>query len=37
MKQLSGLDATFLHLETGAQFGHVAGLSITLADETIRH
>jgi diacylglycerol O-acyltransferase / wax synthase len=28
MKQLTGLDATFLHLETGAQFGHVSGLSI---------
>jgi diacylglycerol O-acyltransferase / wax synthase len=28
MKQLSGLDATFLHLETSAQFGHVSGLSI---------
>jgi WS/DGAT/MGAT family acyltransferase len=28
MKQLSGLDAAFLHLETASQFGHVAGLSI---------
>ena len=28
MKQLSGLDATFLHLETSAQFGHVSSLSI---------
>jgi WS/DGAT/MGAT family acyltransferase len=28
MKQLTGLDATFLHLETARQFGHVAGLSI---------
>jgi diacylglycerol O-acyltransferase / wax synthase len=28
MQQLSGLDATFLHLETSAQFGHVSGLSI---------
>src|SRR3712207_118348 len=28
MKQLTGLDATFLHMETGAQFGHVSGLSI---------
>jgi WS/DGAT/MGAT family acyltransferase len=28
MKQLSGLDAAFLHMETAAQFGHVAGLSI---------
>jgi len=28
MKQLTGLDATFLHLENPAQFGHVSGLSI---------
>lgn len=28
MKQLSGLDSTFLHLETAAQFGHVSGLAI---------
>ncbi|MGY1672258.1 WS/DGAT/MGAT family O-acyltransferase [Geodermatophilus sp. SYSU D00710] len=28
MKQLSGLDATFLHLETSAQFGHVSSVSI---------
>jgi WS/DGAT/MGAT family acyltransferase len=28
MKQLTGLDATFLHLENAAQFGHVSGLSI---------
>ncbi|MBI5106727.1 MAG: wax ester/triacylglycerol synthase family O-acyltransferase, partial [Solirubrobacterales bacterium] len=28
MQQLTGLDATFLHLETAAQFGHVSGLSI---------
>ncbi len=28
MKQLSGLDATFLHMETGSQFGHVSGLLI---------
>ena len=28
MKQLSGLDSTFLNLETSAQFGHVSGLSI---------
>jgi WS/DGAT/MGAT family acyltransferase len=27
MQQLSGLDAMFLHLETGAQFGHTASLS----------
>jgi WS/DGAT/MGAT family acyltransferase len=28
MKQLTGLDATFLHLENASQFGHVSGLSI---------
>jgi WS/DGAT/MGAT family acyltransferase len=28
VKQLSGLDASFLYLETGAQFGHVSSLSI---------
>jgi diacylglycerol O-acyltransferase len=28
MKQLSGLDASFLYLETGRQFGHVSSLSI---------
>ncbi len=28
MKQLTGLDATFLHLETASQFGHVSGLSV---------
>jgi diacylglycerol O-acyltransferase / wax synthase len=28
MKQLSGLDASFLYLETGAQFGHVTGLGV---------
>jgi diacylglycerol O-acyltransferase len=28
MKQLSGLDASFLYMETGSQFGHVSGLSI---------
>ena len=28
MKQLSGLDASFLYLETASQFGHVSGLSI---------
>ena len=28
MKQLTGLDATFLYMETPSQFGHVAGLSI---------
>lgn len=28
MKQLSGLDATFLYMETASQFGHVSSLSI---------
>lgn len=28
MRQLSGLDATFLHLETATTFGHVSGLSL---------
>jgi WS/DGAT/MGAT family acyltransferase len=28
MKQLSGLDASFLYLETGSQFGHVTGLGV---------
>ncbi|MGQ0431063.1 MAG: WS/DGAT/MGAT family O-acyltransferase [Microthrixaceae bacterium] len=28
MQQLTGLDATFLYLETESQFGHVSGLSI---------
>src|SRR5436190_16872321 len=28
MKQLSGLDASFLYMETPSQFGHVSGLSI---------
>src|ERR671917_362580 len=28
MKQLSGLDASFLYMETDAQFGHVSSLSI---------
>ena len=28
MKQLSGLDASFLYLETPSQFGHVSSLSI---------
>jgi hypothetical protein len=28
MKRLPGLDATFLHIETPSQFGHVSGLSI---------
>src|SRR3954464_12765027 len=28
MRQLSGLDSAFLHLENATQFGHVSGLSI---------
>jgi len=28
MKQLTGIDATFLFLETGSQFGHVSSLSV---------
>ena len=28
MKQLSGIDATFLHMETAATYGHVASLNI---------
>jgi diacylglycerol O-acyltransferase len=28
MKRLTGLDATFLHLENATQFGHVSGLAI---------
>jgi WS/DGAT/MGAT family acyltransferase len=28
VRQLTGLDAAFLHLETGSQFGHVSGLSV---------
>ncbi|MFV0317263.1 MAG: WS/DGAT/MGAT family O-acyltransferase [Microthrixaceae bacterium] len=28
MEQLSGLDATFLYMETSTQFGHVSGLSV---------
>ena len=31
MQQMSGLDAAFLHMETGAQFGHVG--SLTLYDQ----
>src|ERR1700752_3358871 len=27
-KQLSGLDASFLYMETGTSFGHVAGLAV---------
>lgn len=28
MKQLSGLDASFLYMESGRQFGHVSGLAV---------
>jgi WS/DGAT/MGAT family acyltransferase len=28
MKQLSGIDASFLYMETGSQFGHVSGLAV---------
>jgi diacylglycerol O-acyltransferase / wax synthase len=28
VKQLSGVDASFLYLETGSQFGHVSGLAV---------
>ncbi len=28
MKQLTGLDATFLHMETASQFGHVSSLCV---------
>ena len=28
MKQLSGLDASFLYMETASQFGHVSSLSL---------
>jgi WS/DGAT/MGAT family acyltransferase len=34
MKQLTGLDATFLHLETSAQFGHVSSLSVYSLPDT---
>jgi diacylglycerol O-acyltransferase len=34
MKHLTGLDATFLHLENGCQFGHVSGLSIFSRPDT---
>ena len=34
MKQLTGLDAAFLHLETSAQFGHVSGLSVFARPDT---
>src|SRR5512144_777046 len=32
MQQLTGLDASFLYMETGAQFGHVG--SLTLYDQS---
>ena len=28
MKQLSGLDTSFLSMETGAQFGHIGSLTL---------
>ncbi|MGA1245732.1 MAG: wax ester/triacylglycerol synthase domain-containing protein, partial [Ilumatobacteraceae bacterium] len=28
MRQLSGLDATFLHMESSTTFGHVSGLAL---------
>ncbi|MEY4365462.1 MAG: hypothetical protein RLZZ305_806, partial [Actinomycetota bacterium] len=28
MRQLTGLDATFLHMETSTTFGHVSGLGL---------
>src|SRR4051794_17762795 len=34
MKQLSGLDTTFLNVETGPQYGHVAGLCIFARPDT---
>lgn len=34
MKQLSGLDASFLYLETGSQFGHVSGLGVFKRPDT---
>src|SRR4051812_376015 len=34
MRQLTGLDATFLHLETPTQFGHVSGLAIFSRPDT---
>ena len=34
MKQLSGLDASFLYLETGTQFGHVTGLGVFRRPDT---
>lgn len=34
MRQLTGLDAAFLHLETPSQFGHVSGVSIFTRPDT---
>ena len=34
MQQLTGLDSTFLQLETASQFGHVSGLSIFTKPDT---
>jgi diacylglycerol O-acyltransferase len=34
MQQLTGLDATFLHLENATQYGHVSGLSIFTPPDT---
>jgi WS/DGAT/MGAT family acyltransferase len=34
MKRLTGLDATFLHIENATQFGHVSGLSIFARSDT---
>ena len=34
MKQLTGLDAAFLHLETASQFGHVSGVSVFARPDT---
>ena len=34
MRQLSGLDSTFLNLENATQFGHVSGLSIFTRPDT---
>ncbi|HET6874194.1 MAG TPA: wax ester/triacylglycerol synthase family O-acyltransferase [Acidimicrobiales bacterium] len=34
MKQLTGLDASFLYMETGSQFGHVSGLGVFKRPDT---
>ncbi|HWE56990.1 MAG TPA: wax ester/triacylglycerol synthase family O-acyltransferase [Acidimicrobiales bacterium] len=34
MKQLTGLDASFLYLESGVQFGHVSGLGVFKRPDT---